>query len=390
MASGPCGECTPEETACYERSDLMLLRESALASAEAVGGAAGAAGDSALEKRAPRVRASPGAGGAPEPFNQLADDLRETELWDNAEGCPTRDQIDAIWRLNGREAPRWDILQNTTDEQCCYKSSMQCNGGRPFLVAGSPRVAELVLAGTAPASACEQSELRRALGAHWTAEALTEHASVAAFARLTLQLLALGAPVALIEASQRAALDELAHARFCFAQASQFVEYGVTPGALALDGAFADESFAEFVRTNLLEGCIGESLAAMRMNERAQLAADPALSAALRAIGEDETRHAELAFRILSWCTTIDASVTHRVVSDVIAARAIDCPAVPTAANPAWSREGQLSPDEAAYLDGLVWEKTLLPLLRALAGGPAVLSHERGSDSLTARAGGAA
>jgi hypothetical protein len=342
MASGPCGTCVPEESACYERSELVLLRESALANAETAGGAAGAAGDSPLE----RIRAAPGEGGAPEPFDRVAADLRLTEMWSHAEGCPTREQLDAIWRLNGQEPPRWDTLQSTTDEQCCYKTHAECNGGRPFLVAGAARVAELLLSEKLPVVSTDLT-LRRALGERWAAEALTEHASVAAFARLTLQLLALGAPVALIEASQQAALDELEHARFCFAQASQWLGHSVTAGPLALSDAFANPSFAEFVRTNLLEGCIGETLAALQMNERARLSADSALSAALLAIGEDEARHAELAFRILSWCLEVDAQFTRRVIREVLASTAA-------------IRE------KAPALDRMVWERTLLPIFRDL------------------------
>ena len=353
MASGPCGACYPEESACYERSELVLLRESALASVEAAGGAAGAAGEVSVEERAQRMRAAPGAGGAPVPFDQVAHDLEQTETWDNAEGCPTRDQIDSIWRLNGREPPAWNTLASTSDEQCCYKTYADCPGGRPFLVAGSARVATLALdlaldEACAPA-ASEDAEFRRALGERWAAEALTEHASVAAFARLTLQLLAFGAPVALLEASQRAALDELEHARFCFAQASHLLGRNVAPGPLALDGAFANQSFAEFVRTNVLEGCIGETLAALHMSERARLSGDPALSTALLTISEDEARHAELAFRILSWCLDREPRVTRRVVAEVIAT----------------TRSAHA---ETSSLDRMVWERTLLPIFEEVVG----------------------
>lgn len=49
-----------------------------------------------------------------------------------------------------------------------------------------------------------------------------EHASVAAFARFTLQLLAMGAPAELVQASVGAAADELDHARLRFGIADRF------------------------------------------------------------------------------------------------------------------------------------------------------------------------
>lgn len=57
---------------------------------------------------------------------------------------------------------------------------------------------------------------RDALAARWRENGRTERASVAAFARLTLDLLALGAPPTLVAAAQRDALDEVQHAEACF------------------------------------------------------------------------------------------------------------------------------------------------------------------------------
>ena len=54
---------------------------------------------------------------------------------------------------------------------------------------------------------------QRALASAWLADALLEHASIASFAQTTLKLLALGAPSDLIADSQRAALDEVEHAK---------------------------------------------------------------------------------------------------------------------------------------------------------------------------------
>ncbi len=61
---------------------------------------------------------------------------------------------------------------------------------------------------------------RAALGAAWLRNALMEHASVAALARFTLELLAVGAPADLIRDSNAAASDETRHAELCFALAA--------------------------------------------------------------------------------------------------------------------------------------------------------------------------
>jgi hypothetical protein len=60
---------------------------------------------------------------------------------------------------------------------------------------------------------------RSALAARWRENGRTEHASVAAFARLTLDLMALGAPAALLAAAQRDAADEVRHTELCFSLA---------------------------------------------------------------------------------------------------------------------------------------------------------------------------
>ena len=70
----------------------------------------------------------------------------------------------------------------------------------------------------------------RELAKAWLSDALEEHASIAAFARCSMLLLSVAAPPELVAASQRASLDEIAHARDCFALARRF-------GALAATGA---------------------------------------------------------------------------------------------------------------------------------------------------------
>jgi hypothetical protein len=73
-----------------------------------------------------------------------------------------------------------------------------------------------------PALAMVSERERRVLAEAWLVAAQTEHASIPAFAQLSLQLAALGASSDLVEATHRAALDEIRHARRCYALARAF------------------------------------------------------------------------------------------------------------------------------------------------------------------------
>jgi hypothetical protein len=65
------------------------------------------------------------------------------------------------------------------------------------------------------------TDLRRRLAERWSRAALAEHASIASFARFTLQLL-------------RGGLDEIEHARLSFRVASVFAGRSLGPGPLPI------------------------------------------------------------------------------------------------------------------------------------------------------------
>jgi hypothetical protein len=183
---------------------------------------------------------------------------------------------------------------------------VRCVTGRPFLVNGCERCAPAI-AGSEwadDAVAAEVSaprEVLEAAAAHWTRVGQMEHASIAAFARFTLHLLALGAPPELIQASQQALGDETKHARLAFALASAYGGVRVGPGPLAIEGALDGFDVRTFVCTLIREGCIGETVAAMEAREALEGARDPAVRAVLETIARDEVRHAALAWRTLRW-----------------------------------------------------------------------------------------
>jgi hypothetical protein len=136
-----------------------------------------------------------------------------------------------------------------------------------------------------------------------------EHASIAAFARFALQLLHVGAPPNLIEATQQAMADETRHARICFAMAARYSGSPKGPGALSLDAALEGSELRRIVRTTVLEGCIGETVAAVEAAEAAEYAASSELKNVLLGIAEDERRHAQLAWSFVAWAIERDASL---------------------------------------------------------------------------------
>lgn len=179
--------------------------------------------------------------------------------------------------------------------------------GRPFLVGGVPRLATARArdGSSLPAGPREDGALgvdaRRALARHWTSLGLMEHASVAAFARFTLELLAFGAPPALLREAQRAMGDEIAHTELCFSIAARYAGRAIEASPLPIAGALDDTSLERSLVTAFLEACVGETVAAVEARLAASGARDADIRAALERIAEDESRHAELGWRFLKW-----------------------------------------------------------------------------------------
>ncbi len=145
-------------------------------------------------------------------------------------------------------------------------------------------------------------ETRRIAAARWAREGAAEHASVASFARLSLELMVLGAPADLVDAAHVAARDEIRHAALAYGLASSFGGSAVGPGPLALSTAPQSTDFVAFAEACFLDGCVGETIAALSAFEARRLARVTEVEDALAVIAEDEARHAELAYRILVFC----------------------------------------------------------------------------------------
>jgi hypothetical protein len=145
------------------------------------------------------------------------------------------------------------------------------------------------------------ARMRSALAAHWTRLGQMEHASVAAFARFILELLAAGAPAELVAAAQTALGDEIEHARLCFGLASAYAGAAIGPGPLSAQGVLDQTSLGATVSAAIHEACVGETLAAAEACEALAEASDPAVRQVLAKIVRDESAHAELGWKFLQW-----------------------------------------------------------------------------------------
>jgi hypothetical protein len=162
----------------------------------------------------------------------------------------------------------------------------------------------------------------------WTAyfarAAAEEHASVAAFARTLCQLMALGAPLELLARTQRALADEIEHTRGCLAwlQRSGGPEdaLGVLPeAAAAIPGAdHGLDALAQALLVDVLHGgCVGETLAAEAMLERAAHAPEAEFAEWLARVADDEARHAALAFETAAWVVAQRPALKQVVLSEL-------------------------------------------------------------------------
>lgn len=242
--------------------------------------------------------------------------------------------------------------------------------GRPFFVEEEDRKAVAIgrddwcatrdLSSQYPAS----EEERKVAAQYFERIALMEHASIAAFARFSLQLLSLGAPAEFIEDTNQALVDETKHARLAFDLASRFGGRRIGPGALSMDGALDDGSVEAILRTTIVEGCVGETMAALEARAALELCLDEGVSAALEQIAVDEERHAALAWKVVSWIVEERPdlrNVAERVFSQAAAQRASS--EGPRDGAPAL---GVLSSEELARVHADALDNVVIPCAQSL------------------------
>lgn len=308
--------------------------------------------------------------------------------------CPAADMAEATFGFctsTGEKVLAWisGPIANGTD--CCYQVDVTDPGDPACGVIGRPLVVEQVArratldqresgwnaAGLEPATDALDEGTRLALAGAWADDAAFEHASVAAFSKTALELVALGAPRDLVEGCHRAALDEITHASMGFALASAYAGAPRAPSRFpdAVRAAFATDLVTLAVAA-VEEGCVGETLAALVAGAQRDAATDVAVKTALVQIAADEARHAELSYAIVAWAIREGGDVVRRAVASAFdaqlekerAAIAI-ARALPRADHAdVLEAHGRLDPSEVAREKARGIEDVVLPAMRALLG----------------------
>jgi hypothetical protein len=216
----------------------------------------------------------------------------------------------------------------------------------------------------------EDPDIRAGLAAHWTHAGLVEHASIAAFARLALQLLALGAPAGLVLRAAKAMKEEIRHAEISFSLASHYADALVGPGTLEVGETLGPSDLPSVTRLAIREGCVGETAAALAAAEGANCAHDSALVEILSEVARDEAAHAELAWSTVFWAATQDRQSVETIIQEelrALAARgfAQDEPAG-TALEAALAKHGALSDQRFRRIRSEAIDEIVRPLLQGM------------------------
>ncbi len=267
--------------------------------------------------------------------------------------------------LQGAMRPMMSGYQGT----CCYGVVVEDPPeihyrGRPARVDGVAKLPDTAAteAWCAMVDVAIPEDVRGKLAAAWTEAARLEHASIASFSGLALELMAAGAPPALIEAAHRAALDEIAHARVAFGLASAYAGAPVGPAPFAAARELGGGDLRSLAIACVVDGCVGETVAAVEAARAADAATDPVVADALRVIAEDEARHAELAWSIVAWALRADPGLAPAM--ETALARASAPRELPDGDD--LSAHGVLPPQALAALRAEVLREVVEPCARAL------------------------
>jgi hypothetical protein len=184
-------------------------------------------------------------------------------------------------------------------------------GGRQIRRAGRKKLPSLNSRGkgwsVTPALYAE-SDLRGNIGEFWRQTGRTEYASVVAFLRLAMDLIAVGSPPNLVLDATNDALDEMRHAQNCFAIAQAFDGNTMRPAAFPVPAKgtrlFHGRllSLCRIGISAIIDGALYESVSARTMAKMSKKCDDENLRQKLKEIAEDEFRHSAHGWDIANWC----------------------------------------------------------------------------------------
>lgn len=151
-------------------------------------------------------------------------------------------------------------------------------------------------------------EIAKGVGAEWRNNAGKEHASIASFAQLSLDLLAVGAPPELLAAVQSDICDEIRHTRICYSIARDFDGRAEGPKAfpearrLHVLAPSRTVALAQIAIDAVIDGALNEGVSARILARLSARAIDPDLQAQLRNMAGDEARHAAHSWDVVRFC----------------------------------------------------------------------------------------
>jgi hypothetical protein len=285
-----------------------VLRHALWIALAACGGRAG----SDLESNSSPEDAATSPDAGTEPDGAIVDTgVRDVRLTDGSspeagvcatiEGPPDARVVSCSYELTlvDPDACEWSEVRNEGSQAQCSKLC----GNNVFYCQRVGTKVECMsgCVGRLPAGlARDQNQGHSALALYFARAAQLEAASVDAFRIAKSELVALGAPRALVRACGRAARDEVRHARVSRALARRF---GGRAGSTRVAPS-SRRTLEQIATENAIEGCVRETFGALIAMYQASQARDPGVRAAMRRIARDEAEHARLAWRIAHFANT--------------------------------------------------------------------------------------
>ena len=146
----------------------------------------------------------------------------------------------------------------------------------------------------------------------WIERSFSEHASIGTFAKFSVELMSLGAPLWFLERASIAALQEIEHARISFDilnmylmhnyEENECVEYSAFP----THSVIIDGDHNRIALDTAIGGCFGETLSAMTYEQYLngdlkETDIDDVVTHKLNGIPKEEVQHAALAWTTVKW-----------------------------------------------------------------------------------------
>ena len=143
---------------------------------------------------------------------------------------------------------------------------------------------------------------------HWLNAAKYEHASIASFAQVILELTSFGAPVELISGATRAMDDEIRHAKIAFSLAQKASDNNKKYNITKLDLKPQLRNFDDFIKDNYRDAIINEAESAKELFKYAnnqERQRRYGIAKLIKEVASDETRHANLGEQIDTWANKL-------------------------------------------------------------------------------------